>query len=150
MIYLCTFIVNSNYVDSLLPYVFFYVSLDYDCNCIFDELLKLFQEATHNNNKTYAAIFSPFWNDIIKSLREEDYISNRLVVMGLRGWDFMLYFHVAIQNYFCRQHYIYVYVCVCVFIYIFCVQFQGDGLTFYAEQHWKSEISSMAAFSSKQ
>nr|DAD30693.1 TPA_asm: hypothetical protein HUJ06_009544 [Nelumbo nucifera] len=28
-------------------------------------------------NKTYAAIFSPFWNDIIKSLREEDYISNR-------------------------------------------------------------------------
>lgn len=28
-------------------------------------------------NKAYAAIFSPFWNEIIKSLREEDYISNR-------------------------------------------------------------------------
>ncbi|XP_048137131.1 callose synthase 10 isoform X2 [Rhodamnia argentea] len=28
-------------------------------------------------NKVYAAMFSPFWNDIIKSLREEDYISNR-------------------------------------------------------------------------
>ncbi|CAD6212301.1 unnamed protein product [Miscanthus lutarioriparius] len=27
--------------------------------------------------KTYASIFSPFWNEIIKSLREEDYISNR-------------------------------------------------------------------------
>ncbi|XP_040989322.1 callose synthase 10 [Juglans microcarpa x Juglans regia] len=32
---------------------------------------------SQNMNKTYAAIFSPFWNDIIKSLREEDYISNR-------------------------------------------------------------------------
>ncbi|KAL4584830.1 hypothetical protein LXL04_009440 [Taraxacum kok-saghyz] len=30
-----------------------------------------------NNAKTYAAQFSPFWNEIIKSLREEDYISNR-------------------------------------------------------------------------
>lgn len=28
-------------------------------------------------NKKYASIFSPFWNEIIKSLREEDYISNR-------------------------------------------------------------------------
>ncbi|KAJ0968111.1 hypothetical protein J5N97_025028 [Dioscorea zingiberensis] len=28
-------------------------------------------------NKVYAAIFSPFWNEIIKSLREEDYINNR-------------------------------------------------------------------------
>eukprot|EP00268_Persea_americana_P030985 TRINITY_DN3005_c1_g1_i2.p1 TRINITY_DN3005_c1_g1~~TRINITY_DN3005_c1_g1_i2.p1 ORF type:complete len:1912 (+),score=293.34 TRINITY_DN3005_c1_g1_i2:360-6095(+) len=28
-------------------------------------------------NKMDAAIFSPFWNEIIKSLREEDYISNR-------------------------------------------------------------------------
>ncbi|XP_004299187.1 PREDICTED: callose synthase 10 [Fragaria vesca subsp. vesca] len=28
-------------------------------------------------NKTNAAIFSPFWNEIIKSLREEDFISNR-------------------------------------------------------------------------
>lgn len=27
----------------------------------------------------YAAQFSPFWNEIIKSLREEDYISNRQV-----------------------------------------------------------------------
>nr|CAB3499926.1 unnamed protein product [Digitaria exilis] len=27
--------------------------------------------------KTHASIFSPFWNEIIKSLREEDYISNR-------------------------------------------------------------------------
>ncbi|KAM0935660.1 putative 1,3-beta-glucan synthase [Dioscorea sansibarensis] len=28
-------------------------------------------------NKAYAAFFSPFWNEIIKSLREEDYINNR-------------------------------------------------------------------------
>ncbi|GAY50988.1 hypothetical protein CUMW_130850, partial [Citrus unshiu] len=28
-------------------------------------------------NKEYASIFSPFWNEIIKSLREEDFISNR-------------------------------------------------------------------------
>ncbi|GMH21528.1 hypothetical protein Nepgr_023370 [Nepenthes gracilis] len=28
-------------------------------------------------NKPYAALFAPFWNEIIKSLREEDYISNR-------------------------------------------------------------------------
>ena len=35
-----------------------------------------FQDS-HDNNKEYAAIFSPFWNEIIKSLREEDYISNR-------------------------------------------------------------------------
>ncbi|KAI3454955.1 hypothetical protein Pfo_011618 [Paulownia fortunei] len=34
-------------------------------------------QTSHDNNKTYAAIFSPFWNEIIKSLREEDYISNR-------------------------------------------------------------------------
>ncbi|TVU09023.1 hypothetical protein EJB05_42462 [Eragrostis curvula] len=27
--------------------------------------------------KMYASIFSPFWNEIIKSLREEDYVSNR-------------------------------------------------------------------------
>nr|XP_048330411.1 callose synthase 10 isoform X2 [Ziziphus jujuba var. spinosa] len=32
---------------------------------------------SQNMNKTYAAMFSPFWNEIIKSLREEDYISNR-------------------------------------------------------------------------
>lgn len=29
--------------------------------------------------KAYAAMFAPFWNEIIKSLREEDFISNRLV-----------------------------------------------------------------------
>ncbi|CAI0446349.1 unnamed protein product [Linum tenue] len=28
-------------------------------------------------NKAYAAMFSPFWNEIIKCLREEDFISNR-------------------------------------------------------------------------
>ncbi|WVZ18445.1 hypothetical protein V8G54_005767 [Vigna mungo] len=28
-------------------------------------------------NKTYAAMFAPFWNEIIKCLREEDFISNR-------------------------------------------------------------------------
>ncbi|XP_024969515.1 callose synthase 10 isoform X4 [Cynara cardunculus var. scolymus] len=32
---------------------------------------------SEDNDKTYAAKFSPFWNEIIKSLREEDYISNR-------------------------------------------------------------------------
>nr|XP_043615272.1 callose synthase 10 isoform X2 [Erigeron canadensis] len=35
------------------------------------------QSPEENNDKTYAAQFSPFWNEIIKSLREEDYISNR-------------------------------------------------------------------------
>jgi callose synthase len=30
-----------------------------------------------DNDKVNAALFSPFWNEIIKSLREEDYISNR-------------------------------------------------------------------------
>lgn len=30
-------------------------------------------------NKAYAAMFAPFWNEIIKSLREEDFISNRSV-----------------------------------------------------------------------
>ncbi|CAO2824721.1 unnamed protein product [Amaranthus hypochondriacus] len=34
-------------------------------------------ESAQENNKTYAAIFAPFWNEIIKSLREEDFISNR-------------------------------------------------------------------------
>ncbi|KAK7281994.1 hypothetical protein RIF29_10435 [Crotalaria pallida] len=28
-------------------------------------------------NKAYAAMFAPFWNEIIKSLREEDFINNR-------------------------------------------------------------------------
>jgi len=32
-------------------------------------------------NKAYAAMFSPFWNEIIKSLREEDYLSNRLMII---------------------------------------------------------------------
>ncbi|KAG9138145.1 hypothetical protein Leryth_001386 [Lithospermum erythrorhizon] len=34
-------------------------------------------QITQDDNKAYAAMFSPFWNEIIKSLREEDYISNR-------------------------------------------------------------------------
>ncbi|KAL2492350.1 Callose synthase 10 [Abeliophyllum distichum] len=34
-------------------------------------------QTSHDNNKTYAASFSPFWNEIVKCLREEDYISNR-------------------------------------------------------------------------
>ncbi|KAJ4962108.1 hypothetical protein NE237_022018 [Protea cynaroides] len=34
-------------------------------------------QVSQEMNKAYAAIFSPFWNEIIKSLREEDYISNR-------------------------------------------------------------------------
>ncbi|KAI5664996.1 hypothetical protein M9H77_24319 [Catharanthus roseus] len=34
-------------------------------------------QTSQDNNKEYAAIFSPFWNEIVKSLREEDYISNR-------------------------------------------------------------------------
>ncbi|KAG6633255.1 hypothetical protein I3843_12G034200 [Carya illinoinensis] len=38
---------------------------------------RLSPQDSENMNKTYAAMFSPFWNDIIKSLREEDYISNR-------------------------------------------------------------------------
>ncbi|MCL7026736.1 hypothetical protein MKW94_027145 [Papaver nudicaule] len=35
------------------------------------------QQDEEEMNKAYASIFSPFWNEIIKSLREEDYISNR-------------------------------------------------------------------------
>ncbi|CAK9160752.1 unnamed protein product, partial [Ilex paraguariensis] len=35
------------------------------------------RESSQDTNTTLAAIFSPFWNEIIKSLREEDYISNR-------------------------------------------------------------------------
>ena len=31
----------------------------------------------------YASIFSPFWNEIIKSLREEDYVSNRYMKHSL-------------------------------------------------------------------
>ncbi|KAL0318851.1 UNVERIFIED_CONTAM: Callose synthase 10 [Sesamum angustifolium] len=36
-----------------------------------------FLKTSHDNNKAYAAMFSPFWNEIIRSLREEDFISNR-------------------------------------------------------------------------
>ncbi|XP_076938862.1 callose synthase 10-like isoform X2 [Bidens hawaiensis] len=35
------------------------------------------QNPEENKDKMYAAQFSPFWNEIIKSLREEDFISNR-------------------------------------------------------------------------
>ncbi|KAJ0755182.1 putative 1,3-beta-glucan synthase [Helianthus annuus] len=35
------------------------------------------QSHEEKTDKMYAAQFSPFWNEIIKSLREEDYISNR-------------------------------------------------------------------------
>ncbi|XP_027169139.1 callose synthase 10 [Coffea eugenioides] len=55
---------------------------------------------SHDNNKEYAAIFSPFWNEIIKSLREEDYISNRemdllsmpsnIGIIGLVQWPLFL------------------------------------------------------------
>ncbi|KAK4568877.1 hypothetical protein RGQ29_004339 [Quercus rubra] len=34
-------------------------------------------QGSQDMNKAYAALFSPFWNEIIKSLREEDFISNR-------------------------------------------------------------------------
>lgn len=34
-------------------------------------------QVSNGNSKIYAAMFSPFWNEIIKSLREEDFISNR-------------------------------------------------------------------------
>lgn len=34
-------------------------------------------QLSHEMNKAYASMFAPFWNEIIKSLREEDYISNR-------------------------------------------------------------------------
>ncbi|KAF8674813.1 hypothetical protein HU200_047941 [Digitaria exilis] len=41
-------------------------------------LLALFSKFDSEGiTKTHASIFSPFWNEIIKSLREEDYISNR-------------------------------------------------------------------------
>jgi hypothetical protein len=43
---------------------------------LFFFIIYLFQ-VSQDMNKTYAALFSPFWNEIIKSLREEDYISNR-------------------------------------------------------------------------
>ncbi|KAK4395651.1 Callose synthase 10 [Sesamum angolense] len=40
-------------------------------------IYKILAETSHDNNKAYAAMFSPFWNEIIRSLREEDFISNR-------------------------------------------------------------------------
>ncbi|ONK58964.1 uncharacterized protein A4U43_C08F1540 [Asparagus officinalis] len=36
-----------------------------------------YSQEPQDTSKSNAALFSPFWNDIIKSLREEDYISNR-------------------------------------------------------------------------
>ncbi|KAL9235580.1 hypothetical protein vseg_010326 [Gypsophila vaccaria] len=34
-------------------------------------------QMAQQTNKTYASMFAPFWNEIINSLREEDYIGNR-------------------------------------------------------------------------
>ncbi|CAN1777271.1 Callose synthase 10 [Linum perenne] len=46
-------------------------------------------QESQDMNKSYAALFSPFWNEIIKCLREEDFISNRemdlLSVPGNKG-----------------------------------------------------------------
>ncbi|XWS47846.1 hypothetical protein CRYUN_Cryun13aG0020200 [Craigia yunnanensis] len=46
-------------------------------------------EVSQDTNKIYASLFSPFWNEIIKGLREEDYISNRemdlLLIPSNRG-----------------------------------------------------------------
>lgn len=46
-------------------------------------------QASTEAKKSYAAIFSPFWNEIIKSIREEDYIANRemelLLIPGNTG-----------------------------------------------------------------
>ncbi|KAG0453842.1 hypothetical protein HPP92_025146 [Vanilla planifolia] len=36
-----------------------------------------YAQEPHDVSKSNAAIFSPFWNEIIKALREEDYINNR-------------------------------------------------------------------------
>jgi hypothetical protein len=40
-------------------------------------------------------MFAPFWNEIIKSLREEDFISNRLVEKNL-----LLY---SVSKFFCTE-----------------------------------------------
>uniref|UniRef100_A0A0E0DVP2 1,3-beta-glucan synthase n=1 Tax=Oryza meridionalis TaxID=40149 RepID=A0A0E0DVP2_9ORYZ len=41
--------------------------------------------------KMHASIFSPFWNDIIKSLREEDYISNSIMTkFSFREMDLLM------------------------------------------------------------
>ena len=42
-----------------------------------------FVQDAQDMNKAYAAMFPPFWSEIIKSLHEEDYISNRLVEVNL-------------------------------------------------------------------
>ncbi|XP_038685506.1 callose synthase 10 isoform X2 [Tripterygium wilfordii] len=34
-------------------------------------------QESQDMNKTYAALFAPFWNEMVKSFREEDFISNR-------------------------------------------------------------------------
>lgn len=39
--------------------------------------LRQYAQETQNLKKVYASTFAPFWNEIIKSLREEDFISNR-------------------------------------------------------------------------
>lgn len=49
-------------------------------NDLFLELFSIVLQDGQYMNKAYAAMFSPFWNEIIKSLREEDYISNRLII----------------------------------------------------------------------
>lgn len=38
-------------------------------------------------SKVDAARFSPFWNEIVKNLREEDYISNLWVLEPLYAWS---------------------------------------------------------------
>lgn len=38
---------------------------------------RYFAQESQDMSRAYAAKFSPFWNEIIESLREEDYISNR-------------------------------------------------------------------------
>ncbi|KAH0461335.1 hypothetical protein IEQ34_008910 [Dendrobium chrysotoxum] len=40
-------------------------------------LPRQYAQESQDLHKAYAATFAPFWNDIVKSLREEDYISNR-------------------------------------------------------------------------
>ncbi|KAH9302685.1 hypothetical protein KI387_014268, partial [Taxus chinensis] len=46
---------------------------------ILDRLQRNMPDAqlSSGTNKSYASRFSPFWNEIVKSLREEDYITNR-------------------------------------------------------------------------
>uniref|UniRef100_J3MAM9 1,3-beta-glucan synthase n=1 Tax=Oryza brachyantha TaxID=4533 RepID=J3MAM9_ORYBR len=43
------------------------------------------------STKTHASIFSPFWNEIIKSLREEDYIGNSIMTkFSFREMDLLM------------------------------------------------------------